>query len=260
MCDKTDNTVKVIESTNHSPNYVPIKGGFPFRQIAQKWIDENYTTTVCNPGKIVKQIQKEEDSTKQAPNNNLANQPNQPPPAPAPASPIPRPQNTSPAYYNSSLTVNAKFSNLGKAFSSEKSLTPGLNVGFEQLFGQKNYLGVGACLDIYFAEFPLTHDFDKMTLFFGKIPVFVGQRIQKKKYMIMYEVGAEFNTKIIADDESFEISGKTFKSTSFDLMARLRAGTEKVQLTLGTEMWVSKIFEEDDFSMSAFYVGLRFSL
>ncbi|MDB4584344.1 hypothetical protein N9164_14420, partial [Draconibacterium sp.] len=49
VCDKTDNTVKVVESENRSANYVPIKGGFPFPQIAEQWIADNYTTTVCNP-------------------------------------------------------------------------------------------------------------------------------------------------------------------------------------------------------------------
>ena len=60
VCDKTDNTVKVIKSDNRSSNYVPIKGGFPFRQIAQQWIDDNYSTTTCNPAEIVKKIQTEE--------------------------------------------------------------------------------------------------------------------------------------------------------------------------------------------------------
>ena len=55
VCDKSDNSVKVVESHDRSPDYVPIKGGFPFRQVAEKWIGENLSSRECNPGEVIKQ-------------------------------------------------------------------------------------------------------------------------------------------------------------------------------------------------------------
>jgi hypothetical protein len=261
VCDKKSKTVKIVESDNRSPNYVPIKSGFPFRQVAQKWIDNNYSTTACNPIEITKQIQAEQNgaSPTTPTSTNSNNQNTQPQSTTTILQPKMAAANSTTKYSNSSFIVNAKFSTLGKVFSSEKKLTPGLNVGLEQLFGQKSYIGIGAYLDLFFAEFSPINSFDKMTFFYAKIPVFFGQRIYKKNLLIMYEAGAEFNTKIIADDEDFEIPGQTFKGSSFNLMTRLRVGSEKIQLTLGAEMWVSEIIENDSFKMSVLYFGLRFS-
>jgi hypothetical protein len=42
VCDKTDGTVKIVDSEDRSPSLVPLKGGFPFYQVAEKWVNENY--------------------------------------------------------------------------------------------------------------------------------------------------------------------------------------------------------------------------
>ena len=259
VCDKTDNTVKIVESTNHSPNYVPIKSGFPFRQIAQKWIDDNYSTTVCNPGEIVKQIQAEAEKSAppQVTNNN--NETTQQAAANTPLQPRPSSATQSPPYKNSSFVINAKFSDLGRAFSLDKSFAPGFGVGFEQLFGKKYYLGIGVNMDFYFTDFASVGDYEKMSFYFGKIPLFLGYRMYQKNMFIMYEAGVEINTEMRSTDDDFDFLGKSLTSNSFDITARVKVGTGRFMLIMGSEFWVSEIFENDDYRMIAVYLGLKLS-
>jgi len=255
VCDKTDNTVKVIKSDNHSPNYIPIKGGFPFRQIAQQWIKDNYSTTTCNPGEIVKQIKAKEDNNTQAGVTNQNNKPTQPAPAATPLQPR---QNPTISYRNSSFNINAKFSDLGSVFSLENNLVPGFDVGFERLFGKKYYLGIGVNMNFYFADFSTIRDYENINFFFGKIPVFLGYRMYNKNMFIMYEAGVEINTEVRATDDNFEFLGKIPNSNSYDITARIKIGKGKFMLTLGSEFWVSEIFENDDYKMTVVYFGLKF--
>ena len=258
VCDKTDNTVKVIKSDNRSPNYVPIKGGFPFQQIAQQWIDNNLTTTTCNPEEIVKEIQTEQKNNPQTQVADQNNQINQPAQKTQPAT-ITSATAQQPRYRNSSLIINAKFSNIGEHFSLDQSLAPGFEVGFEQLFGKKYYIGIGVGMNFYFTDFSPTHaTIDQVTFFFGKIPLFIGYRTYHKKYFFMYEIGGEFNTEFQASDENIEYLS-TANSNSYDIMARFRVGTERIMVSLGTELWVSEIYKYNDYGMSVFYLGMKFS-
>ena len=258
VCDKTDNTVKVIKSDNRSPNYVPIKGGFPFQQIAQQWIDDNYTTTRCNPEEIVKQIQTEQNNNSQTQITNQNKQINQPPQKAQPAT-ITAATKQDPLYRNSSLIFNAKLSNIGEAYTLDNSLAPGFEIGFEQLFGKKYYVGIGVSMNFYFTDFSSTYNnLDQVTFFFGKIPLFFGYRTYHKKYIFMYEVGAEFNTEFQASEEDIEFLSTPINN-SYDIMARFRVGTERIMLSLGTELWVSDVYENNDYGMSVFYLGMKFS-
>ena len=190
VCDKTDNTVKVIKSDNRSSNYVPIKGGFPFRQIAQQWIDDNYSTTTCNPGDLVNKIKTEENNKIPTGVTNQNNQPTQPAAASTPLQPRQTATSQVPPYRNSSFILNAKFSDLGRVFSLDNNLAPGFDVGFEQLFGKKYYLGIGVNMNFYFADFSADPNFDQITFFFGKIPLFFGYRTYHKKYIFMFYLWA----------------------------------------------------------------------
>ena len=258
VCDKTDNTVKVIKSDNRSPNYVPIKGGFPFQQIAQQWIDNNLTTTTCNPEEIVKEIQTEQKNNPPTQVTDQNNQINQPAQKTQPAT-ITSATAQQPRYRNSSLIINAKFSNIGEHFSLDQSLAPGFEVGFEQLFGKKYYIGIGVGMNFYFTDFSPTHaTIDQVTFFFGKIPLFIGYRTYHKKYFFMYEIGGEFNTEFQASDENIDYLS-TPNSNSYDIMARFRVGTERIMVSLGTELWVSEIYKYNDYGMSVFYLGMKFS-
>ena len=258
VCDKTDNTVKVIKSDNRSPNYVPIKGGFPFQQIAQQWIDNNLTTTTCNPEEIVKEIQTEQKNNPPTQVTDQNNQINQPAQKTQPAT-ITSATAQQPRYRNSSLIINAKFSNIGEHFSLDQSLAPGFEVGFEQLFGKKYYIGIGVGMNFYFTDFSPTHaTIDQVTFFFGKIPLFIGYRTYHKKYFFMHEIGGEFNTEFQASDENIDYLS-TPNSNSYDIMARFRVGTERIMVSLGTELWVSEIYKYNDYGMSVFYLGMKFS-
>ncbi|NOR76671.1 MAG: hypothetical protein GQ525_16125 [Draconibacterium sp.] len=259
VCDKTDNTVKVIKSDNRSSNYVPIKGGFPFRQIAQQWIDDNYTTTVCNPVEIVKQIQAKENNNPQTGITSQNNQPVQPAASTTPLQPGRSSVAQTPPYKNSSFIINAKFSDLGRVFSLESNLSPGFDVGFEQLFGKKYYLGIGVNMNFYFADLSTIGDYENTSFFFGKIPVFFGYRMYNKNMFMMYEAGVEINTEIQSTDDDFEFLGKIPNNNSYDITARMKVGKGKFMLTLGTELWVSEIFENDDYMMTVVYVGMKLS-
>lgn len=258
VCDKTDNTVKVVETTNHSPKYVPIKTGFPFRQIAQKWIDENYTTTVCNPEDIISKIKAEEK--KATPPTGIKTTQSTPPATTnTPVHPNAAAKKPTLRYYNSSFIFSAKFSDLGRPFSLKNNLTPGFGIGFEQLFGKKYYLGTGLEMDFYFADFSENPDLDKFSFYLGKIPLFVGYRhySNKNKFFFMTEIGAEFNTQIKASNEDFNFQGKIPSNNSYDFTARLKTGRGKFMLIMGTEIWFTELFEENDYRMTSVYLGLR---
>ena len=166
VCDKTDSTVKVIKSDNRSPNYVPIKGGFPFRQIAQQWIDDNYSTTTCNPEEIVKQIQSQVEKSTQVQNNTQNIQPVQP--AGTKLQPSSTVSNQPLNYKKSSFLMNAKFSNLGEAFMLSEKLMPGFEVGIEKTFGAQIYFGTGINVDFYLSDMDGRFDVEIETIYFHK--------------------------------------------------------------------------------------------
>lgn len=259
VCDKTDNTVKIIKSDNRSSNYVPIKGGFPFQQIAQQWIDDNYTTTTCNPEEIVNQIQAEAANNPQTQVTNQNQQVDQTTQKAQPAS-ITSATTQVPAYKNSSFILNAKFSDLGKALYLDNNMAFGFDIGFEQIFGKKKYyFGTGVGMNFYFTDVSSVNpNFDQMTFFFGKIPLFFGYRNYHKKFLFMYEIGGEFNTEFQASDENIEFMS-TANSNSYDIMARFRVGTDRIMVSLGTELWVSEIYKYNDHGMSVFYLGMKYS-
>ncbi len=256
VCDKTDNTVKIVETKNHSPNYVPIKSGFPFRQIAQKWIAENYSTTVCNPEDIINKI-KEEEKKATVPSTEQTTTAAPPATTTVQIQPVAATLAPQIHYYNSSFIFNAKFSDLGRPFSLKSNFAPGFGVGFEQLFGKKYYLGIGLGIDFYFADFSETPDLDKFSFYLGKIPLFIGYRTYKNHYFIMTEVGAEFNTNIKASNEDFNFQGKIPTDNSYDFTARMKIGRGKFMLIMGTEIWMTELFKDDDYKMISVYLGLR---
>ncbi len=257
VCDKADKRVKVVKSDNRSARYVPIKSGFPFKQIAQKWIDENYTTTICNPEELVDQIEsKKETSDHSIPvtQDKLATQNNS-----TKLQARKTGVDSSSEYHNTSLVANVKFSNIGKSFSLEKNMVTGFEVGFEHLFGKKNYLGIGLGMNFYFVDFSSYNLDDPQTFYFAKFPIFIGHRSEYKKILIAYEVGVEYNTELQASDEDIAFLGRIPNSNSYDLLLRVRVGKGKLHFTVGTENWISKIFDENDFDMSAFYLGIKAS-
>ncbi|QGY42150.1 hypothetical protein GM418_00315 [Maribellus comscasis] len=260
VCDKTDNTVKVVDADKRSPNYVPIKGGFPFRQVAQKWIDENYSTTQCDPGEITNQIKAQSQSVNSDINNNTVTAaPPQHTTAPGIKNVQSQTADTPIKFNNTSLLLDIKFSNLGEALLLENNLVPGIEIGMEQLFGNEIYFGTGVHFNAYLATLENSSDDDSQFYYFGRIPVFLGYRLNYSGMMIMAEAGAEINTKMASTETDKTILGRTGKDNSVNFLGRVKIGSETVMLELGTEFWLTEILENyEDFNMTAFYLGLRF--
>ncbi len=257
VCDKTDHTVKVVESDKRSPNFVPIKGGFPFRQVAQKWIDENYTTTQCDPGEILNDI-KTQTQNQDTGNNSVSPAPPQNTISPAPPSRQNRTFQPAVTYRNSSFILGIKFSNLGDALNLDQNIVPGFEVGLEQLFGTKIYFGTGILFDMYFAEDENFNNSDPLGLYFGRIPAFVGYRMERNNISVMYETGVQVNTRIVSTEDDKHIPYYTASDNTVNFLARVKVGTETFLLEIGSELWLSELFENEDFDMTSLYLGLRF--
>lgn len=136
---------------------------------------------------------------------------------------------------------------------------PGFEAGIEQVFGKQVYLGTGINMDFYFSDFGGNYDLTTESIYFFKIPVFVGIRKATKNLMVMYEAGAAVNTGFVGTPLILESFGQTANKSSFDFLARMKVGSEKVMLEMGTDIWLTEIFENNSFKMSSVYVGLRFN-
>jgi hypothetical protein len=259
VCDKTDNTVKVVDSERRSPNFVPIKGGFPFRQVAQKWIDENYTTTDCDPGEILDQIQ-----TQAKPNNSDTQNTKVTSPSGQQTNSTQNKTNSGQSHQfpvkfnNTSLLLDVKFSNLGEVLLLENNFVPGVELGFEQLIGKQIYFGTGLLFNAYFA-IPDLNEEDLQFIYFGRIPAFVGYRLKNNGMVVMGEAGVHLNTKMVSTEPDKRIMGRTGTDNSVNLLGRIKLGSEIVLFELGGEFWLTDVFENyKDFNMTSVYLGLRF--
>lgn len=256
VCDKTDHTVKIIEAENRSANFVTIKTGFPFRQVAQKWIDENYSTTKCEPNDFI------------LPNNQAGT------PAPASQNSIENPllsssvttpgrtflqprRNATQQFRNTSFLVSGRFSTLGEAFSLQEKLMFGAGAGFEQLFGGNLYVGTGIHMDFYFSDMDGQYNEDKELLYHFRIPAFVGYRKPTQKLLVMYEAGIGFNTKLTGTPLIVESFGPEANNSSFNFMARLKVGSPKVMFMMGSDIWLSQILDMD-FNFTSLNAGFCF--
>lgn len=258
VCDKTDHQVKIVETENHSANYVTIKTGFPFRQVAQKWIDDNYSTTECNP----------EDNIKQ--NNTTPGQPAAASQNTAESIPVSssgqapkrtflqaRKNANGQRFRNTSFLMSGRFSNLGEAFSLEEKLMFGVGAGFEQLFGGNLYLGTGIHMDFYFSNMDGRYDENSEMFYHFRIPAFVGYRTYTPKLVVMYEAGIGFNTHLTGTPLTIESYGPSAESNSFNFLGRLKVGSEKVMFMMGADIWLNQILSSD-YKMTSLNAGFCF--
>lgn len=253
VCDKTNNTVKVVESNKRSPNYVPIKGGFPFRQVAQKWIDENYSTTECNPEDVLEEIQKQNQNVNVQKQQGTAVQQNQ-----NNTSPATQPLKPAVQYRNTSFFTGFKMSNLGKVLNTENNMVAGAEIGLEQLFGNKFYFGAGILFNSYIALNVNKVQNENLVLYFGRIPLFIGHRIKSNNVTFMYETGVHVNTRIVSTEEDQYIPGLIGADNSVNFLGRIKIGSESVLFEMGSELWLTEIFEDENFDMTSIYGALRF--
>jgi len=252
VCDKTDNTIKVVKTSDKAAKYVTLKTGFPFRQIANQWIIENHPTRSCDDGS---QTTNDENRVL-TPQNTPAVMPISNPTSPQTALPP-----TPPAinYRNSSFLFHIKFSNLGEAFKLTNETMSGIEFGYEQLFGHKGYFGTGISTTFYFGSMDTWQNVDSETIYFFSIPAFGGYRIQKRMFVAMFEAGGAVNTKFQGNDAELDAFGLPAESFSVNFLARAKVGFPGVMFELGYDSWLSEVFTDNTFNMSAITVGIRVS-
>jgi len=256
VCDKSDHTVKVVETENHSANLVTIKTGFPFRQVAQKWIDDNYSTTSCEPNDFInqknqpnKQATTSQNTVGISVNSNTGSTPKRT---------LLQPRRNGPQqFHNTSFLISGRFSTLGEAFSLKEKLMFGAGAGFEQLFGGNLYLGTGIHMDFYFSNMDDRYNEDSELFYHFSIPAFVGYRKQTQKLLVMYEAGIGYNTKMIGTPLTIESFGTESKNSSFNFLARLKVGSPKVMFMMGADIWLSQILDMD-FNFTSLNAGFCF--
>lgn len=267
VCDKADNTIKVVESTLHSPGHVPIKGGFPFRQVATNWIRENYPSGKCDPAKILRNNQNPPSAAgvlpgtpQPQPSENSTRPAVAPPPGVPRGTPAPPSAGTSPSFRNTFLIANIGFSNLGGVFSLSASKAAGVEAGVEQLFGRKIYGGTGLRAGLHFTRFDGKYGYENQNFFMATIPFFAGYRKKGDRFTVMFDGGVNLHTKLASLDPDWEIPGMEALDNSLSLAARFRLGNDRLMVSFGSEYWLTPLFEDDDFRLSLTHIGLHWCL
>ncbi len=250
VCDKKDHKIKIVESTNHSPDLIPLKAGFPFAPVARKWADENYPSGTCDPEKVLQDIKQSQNppqtSTTQQP-------PQQQNTGTVTQSTIPVKQKKK--YKNTSISGLFLSHNVDKVLGVEDQ-NFGADIGLEQIFGQKDYYGgIGAHFNVYY----LKHASDKFETYLFKFPVFGGYRFTHNNLQVAFDAGFFISTKLSFFDEEYErfLRDDQAKSTSFSFFPRVRVGSRGIQLEAGAQFGITDVVENRD-KLNVYFVGLRF--
>lgn len=266
VCDKSDGMVKIVDGEDRSPNLVPLKGGFPFYQVADKWVKENYPGGRCDPAAAVRQNQAAANAAAQP--SIPSNQPNQPaanqvnPPAPAPAYGVAAGQ-TLPAartqkYRNTSMFISFLFSDFGKVYGIEPPLFPGMSVGIDQVIGAKLYGGTGIHFNSFIGK---TADAAGVNAFYTfRIPLFAGYRMVTGKRYWGVDLGLAANTMLRPLSSDSNLHGETASDVSFNSMMRARFGTERRAFEIGVDLWINEILASyEGYQMMLVSLGYRFN-
>ncbi len=254
VCDKNDKQVKIVKSTNHSPDLIPLKAGFPYSAVARKWAQENYPSGTCDPQKILDDIKKEEQpqpgTTTQSDQQTTGQQTNT-----SSVNQVVTPQKPKKKYKNTSLAAMLLMHNVDEVLGVEES-NLGSSFALEQLFGQKEYyVGTGAHFNVY----SLKHGGEKFDTYLFKFPVFAGYRINAGDFLISFDAGFFVSTKLSFFDEEYErfLREDEAKGTSFSFFPRIRAGLPGFQLEAGAQFGLSDVVENRE-KLNVYFVGLRF--
>ena len=252
VCDKTDNKMKVVKTENHSSNYVPIKGGFPFSAIARNWIKDNYSTDDCDAEQLIDDIKnknQKQTQNQQPPVNQQQAGTTVTPPVSAYT-----PNKPQADYRNTSLGMDLLFHNLDEILNlDEKKLGVGLNL--EHRFGKnKICFGTGVHFNVLVGK----NNGETVELYMFKFPVFAGYRIHTRGIYMTFEGGLFINTKLspFADDDT-SLQGREPMNSSFSAFPRFRIGGKSMQFEIGAEIWLSDVLENTD-KLSAYHIGMRF--
>ena len=265
VCDKSDGTVRIVDGEDRSPNLVPLKGGFPFYQVAQNWVKENYPNGKCDPAAAAQQNKAAADAVTKAatpaqnqPANNQTKQPADlnaffnVPPGQAPAA-VPAFR-----YRNTSMFLSLLFSNLGKVYSLDPPLIPGLGIGVEQLFGTKLYGGTGIHLNALIGK---TDDAAGVSSFYSlRIPLFAGYRQVSGSRFWGVDLGLAANTMLRSATSESHLAGEIAADYSLNTITRVRLGKERTAFEFGIDVWLNDILaSEEGFQMTVLSVAYRYS-
>ncbi len=261
VCDKSDGKVKIVESEERSPDLVPLKGGFPFYQVAENWVKENYPDGKCDPARAATQNQATANAMVQAAT------PVQNQPAKQNASPgnflgtkaVPTPA-AKPAfrYRNTSMFISFLFSDLGKVYGTDPPLIPGIGIGIDQVFGTKFYGGTGLHLNTLIGK---TDDGAGVSSFYSvRIPLLAGYRQVTGQRYWGVEMGIAANTSLKPLASDSDMGGETAAGYSANFMTRVKTGKQNTAFELGVDAWINDILSsEEGYNMIVLVVGYRFA-
>lgn len=269
VCDKTDGKVKIVESEDSSPNMVPLKGGFPFYQVAEKWVRENYPDGSCDPVAATKQNQAAADAVTRAVTTLQPAATGQKAPtttgqnttptkqAVAPTAGQPALALRAPRYRNTSMNVSFLFSDLGKAYGVDPPLIPGVSIGIDQVIGTKFYGGIGISFNALIGK---TSDNADISAFYTvRIPLFAGYRMTKGTRQWGVDIGVAANTKLSPLPSDAGMGGETASDASFNMLTRAKIGNERRTFEIGADLWLNDILTSyEGYQMMALTLGYRF--
>ncbi len=255
VCDKNDHKVKVVESTNHSPDLIPLKAGFPFGPVARKWAQENYPSGTCDPQKILDSIKQAEHPSQPTTNQQISVQQIPQPPNTQTVTQSSVATNTRKKFKNASLAAMLLIHNMDEVLGVEES-NLGSGISFEQIFGQKPYYGgIGSHFNVY----SLKHGGEKFDTYLFKFPIFAGYRISSGNFIVSFDAGCFISTKLNFFDEEYErfLREDVANSTSFSFFPRVRAGVSGFQIEAGAQFGLSDVVENRE-KLNVYFIGLRF--
>ncbi len=267
VCDKTDGIVKVVDNEDRSPNLIPLKGGFPFYQVAHNWVKENYPSGKCDPATAIKQNQAAADALTQSATGQKQAVPDQTKKTtnlnafynvPPNQGPLPSAGSSAPNYHNTSFFISLLFSNLGKVYNLDPPLIPGINFGIEQLIGTKLYGGTGVHVNAIIGK---TDDEAGVNSFYSiRIPLFFGYRqISGSRYWGV-DLGMAANTMMKPITSDSNLAGETAADYSLNALTRIRIGKEHTAFEFGVDVWLNDILSsEEGFQMTVLSLGYRYS-
>lgn len=268
VCDKSDGTVKIVDGEDRSPNLVPLKGGFPFYQVAQNWVKENFPNGKCDPAAAAAQNRAAANAAaqpsalpaQQAQPTQPAPGPTQtPPPASSYGAPSGQPpmSTRAPKYSNTSMFFSLLFSDLGKVYDIDLPLFPGVSIGIDQVIGTRFYGGTGIHFNTLIGKI---EDAAVVNAFYSlRIPLFAGYRMSSGNRYWGVDLGLAANSMLRTLSGESDLQGEIASDFSFNSMMRARFGTGKIVIELGVDLWINDILASyEGYQMMMVSLGYRF--
>jgi hypothetical protein len=165
------------------------------------------------------------------------------------------------AFKNNSVLLAGIVSNLGDAMDIDPPLFVGGSIGFEMLFGRKGYFGTGlhfVLLGGPMPDNPLPGEESYEWLYFLKTPVFGGYRLASGKFSARIESGLAYAFEPQSVTPGWNLEGLIPAKGSLSALARVKAGTEIVELELGYDRAITDMFSNrNGFRHRITYLGAR---